>query len=133
MLPATRAAFAMSAALAASSTATITSPSRPSAAMAASFSGPATVLTMKMLSSPERIITTASHTVAVEMPIAPASTCMRASSGLLCTLMCGRIFAGMPSSRCAIFSMFRRAAARSRISAGVTTWLRDFPIAAPYA
>ena len=129
VLPTARAARAIRAAFSASSTATITSASRASAAIVASFSGPSTVLTMKMLSRPERTITTASHTVAVEMPIAPAPTCMRASSGLLCTLMCGRIFAGRSFRRFAIFSMLRRAACRSRISAGVMTSLRRLPMA----
>ena len=87
VLLAARAAAAMSATFTASSTATITSADRASSASAATFSRPAMVLTTKMLSRPLRTITIASHTVAVEMPIAPASICRRASSGLLCTLI----------------------------------------------
>ena len=130
-VPAAWAAADRASALAASSTATITSARPASSASARSLSGPATVLTTKMWSSPESTRTIASHTVATDSPIAPASTCSRLSCGLLWTLMCGRIFAGMVVSRPAIVAMFRFAAGRSRMSAGVTTSDRCRPMAPP--
>ena len=63
--------------------------------------------------------TIASQTVAVESPMAPASTWSRPRPGLLWTLMWGRISAGSSRMRAAILSMFRFAAGRSRTSAGV--------------
>src|SRR6267378_7099080 len=47
--------------------------------------------------------------------------------------MCGRSFAGMVLIRSAIFAMLRRAAPRSRMSAGVMRSCRFLPIAEPYA
>src|SRR5260221_7667498 len=47
--------------------------------------------------------------------------------------MCGRSLAGIVFSRFAIFSMLRRAAGRSRSSAGVITSCRCLPMADPYA
>src|SRR4249919_3806190 len=70
----------------------------------------------------------ASQTVAVVRPIAPASSCMRPSIGLLWILACGRRFAGSGSMRRFISAMFFSTSARSRISAGVGGASRGLPI-----
>ena len=73
--PAAAAAADSAAALATSSTATSTLRLRASSASTRIFSGCATVLTTKRLSSPAHAKATASHTVAIDSPMAPAATC----------------------------------------------------------
>ncbi|MBA7689281.1 hypothetical protein ES703_97787 [subsurface metagenome] len=80
---------------------------------------------------PARLITIASHTVAVHTPMAPASTWSFASSTDFCTLMCGRSSAGIVLMRSAMKAMLRLATSRSRISAGVTRSCRFLPMADP--
>ena len=46
---------------------------------------------MRMSSSPPSTITSASPSFWQVMPLAPAATCILASTGLLCVLMCGRL------------------------------------------
>ena len=84
--PAATAAAESAAALSASSAATRTRWSRASSASTRSLAGWATVLTTNRSSNPAAASTTASHTVAMDSPPAPAATCRRAMSGLLWAL-----------------------------------------------
>ena len=127
MLPAARAAAAISAALPASSIATRTSWSRASVASASSFSAPTTVFITEIELTPALAITIASQTVAVATPTAPARTWRRLSCGLLWVLTCGRTATPRPRAWSAILSMLRSTAARSSSSAGVTDVLAVAP------
>ena len=128
--PAATAAAERSSRFAALSTATVTRPPRAASASALIRDGPTTSLATRMSSTPASIMTIASHAVAVETPMAPASTWRRAIWGALCVFVCGRRLFPARSMWPAITAMFWRAMSRSSRSAGVSSSLRLRPIAA---
>ena len=83
------------------------------------FSGPTTSVVMSMLRMPAAAITSASPTLAQQMPTAPAAIWRRAISGHLWVLECGRIFFPAVFTYAAILAMFRSKRSRSRRRAGV--------------
>ena len=126
--PASTAARSRASTFRASSTATVIRCRAASAASAATLSGWTTWFATRTSSIPASAITCASQTVAQATPIAPASHWSTASSGDLCTLMCGRNSAGSSRNRSAMIAMFRFATSRSSRSAGVVTSSRARPI-----
>src|SRR5712691_4829650 len=102
------------------STTTIVSGARSSTPMSRPiFSGPTTSVVTRMLRMPEAAITSASPTLAQQMPTAPAAIWRRAISGHLCVFECGRSFLPTAFTWAAILAMFRSKRSRSRSSAGV--------------
>src|SRR6266436_45864 len=83
------------------------------------FSGPTTSVVMRILRMPAAAITSASPTLAQQMPTAPAAIWRRAISGHLCVFECGRSFLPTAFTWAAILAMFRSKRSRSRSSAGV--------------
>ena len=72
------------------STATVTRAPRAASASALILAGPTTSLATSTSSMPASIMTIASQAVAVETPIAPASTWRREIWGALWVFVCGR-------------------------------------------
>src|SRR6266849_412063 len=83
------------------------------------FSGPTTSVVTRILRMPEAAITSASPTLAQQMPTAPAAIWRRAISGHLCVFECGRSFLPTAFTWAAILVMFRSKRSRSSSSAGV--------------
>src|SRR5262250_1704501 len=88
------------------------------------FSGPTTSVVMRMLRMPAAAITSASPTLAQQMPTAPAAIWRRAISGHLCVLEWGRSFLPADFTCAAILAMLRSKRSTSRSSAGVGISLR---------
>src|SRR6266849_6977710 len=102
------------------STTTIVSGARSSTPMSRPiFSGPTTSVVTRMLRMPEAAITSASPTLAQQMPTAPAAIWRRAISGHLCVFECGRSFLPTAFTCAAILAMFRSKRSRSSSRAGV--------------
>ncbi len=85
-LPTSRTARSSSSQLRGSSTATVKRPCRLARARARILSLPPTWLAIKTSSMPARLMTIASQTVAVQTPMAPASTCMKCELGTFMNL-----------------------------------------------
>src|SRR5712691_2136769 len=83
------------------------------------FSGPTTSVVTRIFRMPEAAITSASPTLAQQMPTAPAAIWRRAISGHLCVFECGRSFLPTAFTWAAILAMFRSKRPRSSSSAGV--------------
>src|SRR5215211_3973592 len=69
---------------------------------------------------PASTITSASPSFATVMPLAPAASCICASIGDLCVLVCGRSFTPARAATPAISSMLRSTTSRSNSRAGVS-------------
>ena len=63
--------------------------------------------------------TSASPSFAQQMPTAPASTCIRAITGLLCVFECGRSLTPAPWAMACIAAMFAASRTRSTTTRGV--------------
>ena len=74
---------------------------------------------MRMSSSPPSTITSASPSFWQVMPLAPAATCILASTGLLCVLMCGRLATPAASHSFCTRAMLASTRSRSITTAGV--------------
>jgi hypothetical protein len=72
-----------------------------------------------MSSSPPSTITSASPSFWQVMPRAPAATCILASTGLLCVLMCGRLATPAASHSLCTRAMLASTRSRSITTAGV--------------
>ena len=85
------------------------------------------LVVMQMRSMPAAISTSASLTLAVQMPSAPAASCSLAIAAVLCVLACGRAPRPKPFSRDCMVAMFDSSASRSTHSAGVSRSHFDTP------
>src|SRR5262245_29392127 len=107
-----------------STTAMVSAACSSAARRRAIFSGPTTSVVMRMLRMPAAAITSASPTLAQQMPTAPAAIWRRAISGHLCVFEWGRSFLPAAFTCAAILAMFRSKRSRSRRRAGVGISLR---------
>src|SRR5687767_10630515 len=87
---------------------------------------------MSTLGTPPATIASASPSFAQQMPIAPASSCLRAMRGVLWALACGRTAHPVRRDHSAMRAMFRSSTAASTTSAGVSSASRCVPIGGRY-
>jgi hypothetical protein len=91
------------------------------------FAGERLLVVMQMRSMPSVISASASPSFAVQIPVAPAASCIFAMSALLCVLACGRVAMPNRFAAACMVAMFRSSRSRSTQRAGVSRSHFDVP------